>query len=130
MRVFVGGSSQDTGRVLAAIRMVREDGHEITHDWTPAVKKIGRSGPGVLEEYREEKKAIADSDLYVLVEHPLCVTALVEVGFALGKGIHVMSVYHEEFKRPIWYEDGLVKRVSGLGAMRGALHLLDRTGRW
>ncbi len=130
MRVFVGGSSQDVTRVRHVTDMIAGHGHEITHEWTPAVKQIGRSGPGVLEEYRAEKDAISNSDLYVLVEHPMCVTALLEVGYCIGHHVPVMSIFHPDFKRPIWYEDGLVKRVSSLGAVPGALQLLDRTGRW
>ncbi len=45
MRIYVAGSSNEMPRVVAAMVLARESGHEITYDWVSEILKVGNANP-------------------------------------------------------------------------------------
>lgn len=90
MKVYVAGSSKELGRVKAAIQLLRDYGHEVTHDWPALVEQVGSANPDVDDDTRArwawaDLRGVADAKaLWLLVPAVDGGGAYFESGYLLG----------------------------------------------
>ncbi len=97
-RVYVAASSKELGRAKAAMALLREYGHEVTHDWVAEVEEVGSANPEHATVADKCRWAKADLDgvraadlIWLLMPDQGGLGAYWEAGYAqaLGKGLIV-----------------------------------------
>lgn len=98
MKIYVAGSSAELDRVSAFMSRLRAAGHEITHDWTAAIRDSGKPANGLSRGESEDaawkcRDAIDRSDVFVFLA-PITVSegAWFEFGFAVGGCVRALIV--------------------------------------
>jgi nucleoside 2-deoxyribosyltransferase len=97
MRVYVAGRTNNVAQVRAVQRIARDEGWEITHDWTQIVEEVSGSAKGADQPSArvpdERKREYAEGDIYgvrnadvvIVVCSPDLTGTLVEVGIAIER---------------------------------------------
>ena len=115
MKFFVSGKVGDEENVRNAIQELRNNGHQITFDWTqishlrPYDQNVSHSREAAIKETEGVKSA----DVLVLLACKNGVGMYVELGMAIGLNIPIRIVTKEE-SRSMFFHHPLVKKVKGL----------------
>jgi len=137
MRIYVASKFENTTAVREAYRLLREAGHEITHDWT------NESAEGLTGQEREDylvRAALADvkgvmgaSGILVL-NHQRMAGGFTEFGIAIGAHwggrntcIVVIDGHHEEKPRNIFFHLPFVWHAKD---MKEALKIFHQYWEW
>lgn len=107
MKIYLAGASEEVDQVRNYMTLVRDLGHEITHDWTELVLKQGGNPREVSEERQQtwclkDIQGVAGADLLwlLLPESRNSFGAAFEFGFAYAIGAY--TAVSGDWKRTIF----------------------------
>jgi len=93
MKIYVATGLEYADRAKIVQSVLRDDGHEITYDWT-VHGSVQDAGPEhIAEVARLEAAGVRAADLLIAILPGGCGTH-VEIGLALGRGIPVILMRH------------------------------------
>lgn len=98
MRVYVASKFENTLAVQVMHQVLREAGHEITHDWTVEDLAAENDVNLALECAIDDVEGVENADAVVLLMHPNMKGAWVEVGIALARFIPIIIVGGPRFE--------------------------------
>ncbi len=115
MKFFVSGKVGVEGDVRAAMKVLRDAGHEITFDWTTIdhLRPYDENAAASREAAVKESHGVEDADVLIVLSHDRGVGMYVELGIAIGSGVPVRVVTNVE-SRTMFFHHPLVKKVDGL----------------
>ena len=115
MKFFVSGKTGVENDARAAMKRLRDAGHDITFDWTNIglLKPYDINATASQEAAIKESSGVKEADVLVVIIHNNGVGMYVELGIALGVGIPVRIVTKEE-SRSIFFHHPLVRKVSSI----------------
>ena len=115
MKFFVSGKVGVEGDAKAAMKALREAGHEITFDWTEIehLRPYDENTTASREAAFKESRGVQEADVLVVLAHNRGVGMYVELGIAIGCGVPVRVVTNEE-SRTMFFHHPLVRKVQSL----------------
>lgn len=115
MKFFVSGKVGVEGDVKAAMKALKDAGHEITFDWTTIdhLRPYDENAAASREVAAKESRGVEDADVLIIIAHDRGVGMYVELGIAIGSGIPVRVVTDVE-SRTVFFHHPLVKKVDSL----------------
>jgi hypothetical protein len=115
MKFFVSGKVGVEGDVRAAMKALRDAGHEITFDWTTIehLRPYDENAAASQEAAVKESRGVEDADVLIVLSHDRGVGMYVELGIAIGSGVPVRVVTNEE-SRTMFFHHPLVKKVDSI----------------
>lgn len=115
MKFFVSGKVGVEGDVRAAMKALKDAGHEITFDWTKIdqLRPYDENAEASREAALKESRGVEDADVLIILAHDRGVGMYVELGIAIGSGIPVRVVTDVE-SRTMFFHHPLVKKVDSL----------------
>ena len=115
MKFFVSGKSGVENDARAAMKSLRDAGHDITFDWTNIglLKPYDINATASQEAAIKESSGVKEADVLVIITHSNGVGMYVELGIALGVGIPVPLVTNEE-SRSVFFHHPLVRKVGSI----------------
>ena len=115
MKFFVSGKVGVEGDVRAAMKALRDAGHEITFDWTTIehLRPYDENAAVSREAAVKESQGVKDADVLIVLSHERGVGMYVELGIAIGSGVPVRVVTNVE-SRTMFFHHPLVKKVDSL----------------
>jgi len=115
MKFFVSGKVGVEGDVRAAMKALKDAGHEITFDWTKIdqLRPYDENAEASREAALKESRGVENSDVLIILAHDQGVGMYVELGIAIGSGIPVRVVTNVE-SRTMFFHHPLVKKVDSL----------------
>ena len=115
MKFFVSGKVGVEGDVRAAMKVLRDAGHEITFDWTTIdhLRPYDENATASREAAVKETRGVEEADLLIVLAHDRGVGMYVELGIAIGSGVPVRVVTDVE-SRTMFFHHPLVKKVDSL----------------
>lgn len=115
MKFFVSGKVGVEGDVKAAMKALKDAGHEITFDWTTIdhLRPYDENAAASREVAAKESRGVEDADVLIIIAHDRGVGMYVELGIAIGSGIPVRVVTDVE-SRTMFFHHPLVKKVDSL----------------
>lgn len=71
MKCFVSGRSSNIDEISRVMNVLRENGHQITEDWTvlPMIKPYGENQKQAGEFAVSQINGISESDVYIVLAH-------------------------------------------------------------
>jgi len=113
MKFFVSGKVGVEGDVRAAMKVLRDAGHEITFDWTTIdhLRPYDENAAASREAAVKESRGVEDADVLIVLSHDRGVGMYVELGIAIGSGVPVRVVTNVE-SRTMFFHHPLVKKVD------------------
>lgn len=140
MKIYVASSFHNKDEVRAAQMMLRDHGHEISHDWTPDVAP-GERGSDQWNRYlwnsgRKDYDGIMSADAMVILNDIRGRDMLTEYGMAMGRGIPVFflraTAFLSTFVSVFLYCpnvvicDTMADVLHGIGRFQAGLHLYTK----
>lgn len=115
MKFFVSGKVGVEGDVRAAMKALKDAGHEITFDWTKIdqLRPYDENAEASREAALKESRGVEDADMLIILPHDRGVGMYVELGIAIGCGIPIRVVTDVE-SRTMFFHHPLVKKVDSL----------------
>ena len=115
MKFFVSGKVGVEGDVRAAMKVLRDAGHEITFDWTTIdhLRPYDENAAASREAAIKESRGVEDADVLIVLSHDRGVGMYVELGIAIGSGVPVRVVTNVE-SRTMFFHHPLVKKVDSI----------------
>ncbi len=115
MKFFVSGKVGVEGDVRAAMKVLRNAGHEITFDWTTIehLRPYDENAAASREAAVKESRGVEDADVLIVLSHDRGVGMYVELGIAIGSGVPVRVVTNVE-SWTMFFHHPLVKKVDNL----------------
>ena len=115
MKFFVSGKVGVEKDVRAAMKALKDAGHEITFDWTKIdqLRPYDENAEASREAALKESRGVEDADVLIILAHDRGVGMYVELGIAIGSGIPVRVVTDVE-SRTMFFHHPLVKKVNNL----------------
>ena len=115
MKFFVSGKVGVERDVRAAMKALKDAGHEITFDWTTIdrLRPYDENAEASREAALKEIRSVEDADVLIILAHDRGVGMYVELGIAIGSGIPVRVVTDVE-SRTMFFHHPLVKKVDSL----------------
>ena len=115
MKFFVSGKVGVEGDVRAAMKVLRDAGHEITFDWTTIdhLRPYDENAAASRKTAVEESHGVEDADVLIVLSHDRGVGMYVELGIAIGSGVPVRVVTNAE-SRTMFFHHPLVKKVDSI----------------
>lgn len=115
MKFFVSGKVGVEGDVRAAMKALKDAGHEITFDWTTIdhLRPYDKNAEASREAALKESRGVEDADVLIILAHDRGVGMYVELGIAIGSGIPVRVVTGVE-SWTMFFHHPLVKKVDSL----------------
>ena len=115
MKFFVSGKVGVEADVRAAMKVIRDAGHEITFDWTTIdhLRPYDENAVASREAAVKESRGVEDADVLIVLSHDRGVGMYVELGIAIGSGVPVRVVTNVE-SRTMFFHHPLVKKVDSL----------------
>ena len=115
MKFFVSGKVGTEGNVRAAMKALKDAGHEITFDWTKIdhLRPYDENAEASREAALKEIRGVEDADVLIILAHDRGVGMYVELGIAIGSGIPIRVVTDVE-SRTMFFHHPLVKKVDSL----------------
>jgi hypothetical protein len=100
MKFYVSGKIGSEHYPQMVMQALRDAGHTITLDWTemPHLKPYAENMKDSELAAIEEKGAIAQADVFILLPHPNGIGMYIEFGIALGLEIPIRIVTEDEFR--------------------------------
>lgn len=95
MRVYVASKFEEKDRTRQVIEVLRNMGHQVTHDWTtevPYAEGDPRGPPYYRKCAEEDVRGVETADAVILLSHPEGKGMFVEMGIAIGRGIPIIAV--------------------------------------
>lgn len=85
MKCFVSGRPSNFDEIVRVTNVLRENGHEITHDWTvlPMVKPYSENVITAGEYASAQIKGVAEAEVYIFLAHNDGTGLFAELGSAL-----------------------------------------------
>jgi len=125
MKLFVAGKIGDEEQAKAAMKLIREAGHEITFDWTtiPHLKPYEQNQEASMQAAIQEAKGVARADAVILLAHENGRGMYVELGMALANKKTVFVIGEEDTSTMFLFHP-LVRRVKTVSE---ALSLLNKS---
>jgi nucleoside 2-deoxyribosyltransferase len=132
MRVYVAGRTNNVAQVRAVQRIARDEGWEITHDWTQIVEEVSGSAKGADQPSArvpdERKREYAEGDIYgvrnadvvIVVCSPDLTGTLVEVGIAIERATPVW-IFGKPDRETVFFVPPYVHRVPDSRELRKLL---------
>lgn len=98
MKIYVAGKFEEAERVRMVHQRLRDNGFQITHDWTTEDASIYKGE--ALAEYKHwcatnDLKGVLDADAVLVLNHDKLFGGAAEMGIAIGRGIKVFVVEPE-----------------------------------
>lgn len=139
MRVYVASKFENRLEVRRAQKMLRDQGIEITFDWTWAPEMLEGIDPKSKvyetmqgEMARLDQYGVESADAMLLIGHPGMRGAFVEFGIALARRIPLYIVNREHVEQIFLYndnvagfyisiDDGVAALVSWVAAQKAAM---------
>lgn len=86
MKCFVSGRSSNFEEIVRATQLLRDKGHEITHDWTvlPMIKPYSENQDKAGEFATMQIQGIIEAEVYVMLAHHDGTGLFTELGAALA----------------------------------------------
>lgn len=124
MRIYVASAFANKAEVRDLQKLLRMDGHVITHDWT--TEDASHLVPGSFEWHEflqdcgdADLQGVIEADALVLIAHPEMRDTRFEAGVAVGMGIPVyvlnahraVSVFYRNMRR-VSSADALLAQIS------------------
>jgi len=115
MKFFVSGKVGVEGDVRAAMKALKDAGHEITFDWTTIdrLRPYDKNAAASREAAIKESRGVEDADVLIIIAHDQGIGMYVELGIAIGSGIPIRVVTTAE-SRTMFFHHPLVKKVDSL----------------
>jgi hypothetical protein len=115
MKFFVSGKAGFENDARAAMKSLRDAGHDITFDWTTIgnLKPYDINITASQEAAIKESSGVKEADVLVVITHNNGIGIYVELGIALGVGIPVRIITNEE-SRSMFFHHPLVRKVSSI----------------
>ncbi len=115
MKFFVSGKVGVERDVRAAMKALKDAGHEITFDWTKIdqLRPYDENAEASREAALKESCGVEDADVLIILANDRGVGMYVELGIAIGSGIPVRVVTDVE-SRTMFFHHPLVKKVDSL----------------
>lgn len=128
MKIYVASKFENTLAVQIMHRVLREAGHEITHDWTVEDLAAENDPALAVRCAIDDVEGVEDADAVVLLMHPNMKGAWVEFGIALARFIPIVVVGGPRFEC-IFERLPSVAHVDDATGALAALAAFERAGR-
>ena len=115
MKFFVSGKVGVEDDAKAAMKVLRDAGHEITFDWTETehLRPYDENATASREAAVKESRGVEEADVLIVIAHNRGVGMYVELGIAIGSGVPVRIVTNEE-SRTMFFHHPLVRKVQSI----------------
>jgi hypothetical protein len=118
MKFYVTGRSSNYPRVEAAVKEIKERGHEITFEWSalPMAKPFSENQAKATEYAMKGIQGVIDADVYIIFVHKDGNGVFTEFGAALAsnaiKGTPLIFAIGDEKEAMFYYHPALKWRTS------------------